>query len=475
MFSQPITALRKKQAGLLISSTTLIFVVFCSTFYSRIFCAITSAPSILNFLHFPVVLFVMTIAICSSRVKDRHQIAVAWALFAGIWILLCVMFASAFLNDAGIANVVINFLILGEPFMFLLAISCIGVTVEKLNKLRRWLLISAVINLVLAILQRFLLVAGHISAAPYDETDGVQGVFFISGAGGYISTAVSVSFSIYCILYLKIIPLWIRILGLVATIYQIQISDTKQVVLVSGLAWLILVLSKFQNLKKLLIYGICIALVVAVFLWAVHNLEAFESYAHWLSRDDINNSGTGGGLDVKLEGIRRVLNYYRSPLNWFLGLGPGHTLGRLGGWTINDMWSILSQLGATKHPLYEEMWGFINSNWIALSTTLYVPLFSWAGIWGDQGWLGVAAYLFLGFIVWNYFCIDDFCKWLALTIFVYGFFLTQMEEPGFMLTMAMLIGLRWHEHRINLTNRNGSCSCRKYSAGAYTSSPISHH
>ncbi len=447
MINQPTTILRKKKARF-IKSSTLVFIAFSTAFYSRIFCSIARAPSILNFFHFATIPFAMVVAMSATRTKDYRQLNAVWSIFFALLIFLGVMLASAIVNHAGIPNVIVNFLILGEPFMFLIAIACIDFHAESLNKFRRWLIVSALINLLLAIIQKFLLVAGHISAAPYDETDGVQGVFFISGAGGYISAAVSVSVSIYCILYLKTVPLWIRIFGLVGTIYQIQIADTKQVLLVSGLAWGLLALSKVQDLRKLLVYVTCIGLAIAAFWWATHNIELFEVYVQWFSRDDINNSNSGGGLDVKTEGIRKVLSYYHSPINWLLGLGPGHTLGRLGGWTISDMWSILSRLGATKHPLYDEMWSFINNNWIALSTTLYVPLFSWAGIWGDQGWLGVAAYLYLGFLVWKYFCIDDYCKFLTLTIFVYGFFLTQVEEPGFMLSMVTLIGLRWHEHRI---------------------------
>lgn len=449
MLSQPTVISRKKKAKI-IKNSTLIFAAFSTAFYSRIFCSITRAPSILNFFHFATVPLVMAVTLSTTRTKDRHLIHAVWSIVVALLILLGVMLASAIVNNAGIPNIIINFLMLGEPFMFLIAIICVDFSIKSLNQFRRWLIISALINLFLAIIQKFLLVAGRISAGSYNETDGVQGVFFISGAGGYVSAAISASVSIYCILYLKTVPLWLRILGLIGTIYQIQIADTKQVILVSGLAWMLLALSKFQNLGKVLTYVTCIGLVVAAFWWAIHNIEFFEVYAQWLSRDDINNSDSGGGLDVKMEGIRRVLSYYRSPLNWFLGLGPGHTLGRLGGWTINDMWSILSRFGATKHPLYDEMWSFVNSNWIALSTTLYVPLFTWAGVWGDQGWLGMTAYLYLGFLVWKYFCIDDFCKFLVLTVFIYGFFLTQVEEPGFMLSMAILIGLRWHEHRIHL-------------------------
>ncbi|WP_310410841.1 hypothetical protein [Chamaesiphon sp. OTE_8_metabat_110] len=399
-------------------------------------------------MHFAIVPFVVAIVLSTARTKDRRLVSRTWSLIIAMGIFLGTIVFSAIVNNAGIPNVIINFMMLAEPFMFILAITCVDFTVEGLNKLRRWLIISAIINLVLAIAQKILLLAGRISAHPYNETDGVQGVFFISGAGGYISAAVSVSVFIYCFLYQKQVPLWIRILGLIGTIYQIQIADTKQVILVSGLAWIILASSKIQNIRKIVMYLSCFGLALGAFWWLIHNVAGFEAYAQWMNRSDINNNEAGGGLDVKTEGIRRVLAYYRSPLNWLVGLGPGHTLGRLGGWTINDMWSILSLVGGTKHPLYDEMWSFINSNWIAWSTTLYVPLFSWAGIWGDQGWLGIAAYLYLGFLVWHYFCIDDFCRFLMLTIFIYGFFLTQMEEPGFMLTMAMLIGLRWQEHRV---------------------------
>ncbi len=450
MSSSNIIFLNKKKG--LVKNSTLIFIAFATTFYSRIFCSITRAPSILNFLHFAIVPLVLAIVMSTTRTKDRRQTSCIWSMLVALGIFLVVMVISAIVNNAGIPNVIINFMILTEPFMFVIAITCVDFPIESLNKLRRWLINSAIINLVLAIAQRFLLVAGRISAAPYNETDGVQGVFFISGAGGYISAAVSVSVFIYCFLYRKQVPLWMRILGLVGTVYQIQIADTKQVILVSGLAWIVLALSKIHNMKKIAIYLSCLGLALGAFWWLIHNVAGFEAYSQWMNRSDINNSEAGGGLDVKTEGIRRVLTYYRSPLNWLVGLGPGHTLGRLGGWTINDMWSILSLIGGTKHPLYDEMWYFINHNWIAWSTTLYVPLFSWAGIWGDQGWLGIAAYLYLGFLVWHYFCVDDFCRFLLLTIFIYGFFLTQMEEPGFMLTMSMLIGLRWQEQRLGIAN-----------------------
>ncbi|OKH23034.1 hypothetical protein NIES593_11270 [Hydrococcus rivularis NIES-593] len=451
-------ATRKKKKSFSINNSTLILLAFSTAFYSRIFCSITGAPSALNFFHFVSVSFALVVALATSRTRDRKQIALSWTLLWWLLVFLGTMVASALINGAGIINVVFNFLLLGEPFMFLLAIVVIPLSPASLKQMRLWLLVSALINLLLAQLQRILLLSGNISAAgmrgTMDATDGVQGVFFVTGAGGYVSAAVSVSAALYFFLYVKAVPLWIRIFGLIGAIHQILISDTKQVLLTSILAWVVLVLTKVQNIKKLLGYLIAFALAVSAFVWAAQNLEAFSVYGYWFGRsylfgiDDPQNSALG----VKSEGIRMVLSHYHSPLNWFFGLGPGHTLGRLGGWSIREYWTILSRLGATDPPLYDEIWKFINGNWLALTTTLVVPLFSWAGIWGDLGWVGLGVYLYLGFIVWQRLCLDDLSRFLLLTVFVYGFFLTQMEEPGFMLTIAAFIGLRWHENRSKFQN-----------------------
>ncbi|MCL6436065.1 MAG: hypothetical protein K6T90_18005 [Leptolyngbyaceae cyanobacterium HOT.MB2.61] len=76
---------------------------------------------------------------------------------------------------------------------------------------------------------------------------------------------------------------------------------------------------------------------------------------------------------------------------------------------------------------------------------MFSPLFSWAGFWGDLGILGVMTYLYLVFLVWRWFAIDDFCKYLLLTLFVFGWIFAQLEEPGHMLFVAYMIGLRWQE------------------------------
>ncbi|MEO1376857.1 MAG: hypothetical protein AAFW70_21690 [Cyanobacteria bacterium J06635_10] len=71
-----------------------------------------------------------------------------------------------------------------------------------------------------------------------------------------------------------------------------------------------------------------------------------------------------------------------------------------------------------------------------------------AGIWGDLGFLGLAAYLYLAYIVWNRIAKDDFSRFNLMTLFVYGWIITQMEEPAQTMVIAIMIGLEWHERRI---------------------------
>ena len=105
-----------------VSTTTLILFTFCTIFYSRIFCSIAHAPSALNFFHFVAALFTFGVAITTARTKNQEQVSISRALLIGLFIFVITMFASAILNEAGLVNLVFDFLILGEPFLLLVAI-----------------------------------------------------------------------------------------------------------------------------------------------------------------------------------------------------------------------------------------------------------------------------------------------------------------------------------------------------------------
>ncbi|MFM5900436.1 MAG: hypothetical protein ACKPCG_00920 [Dolichospermum sp.] len=380
---------KRSQKGL-IDNTTLIIIAFFTVFYSRIFCSITHAPSILNLAHFAVVPFVLGVILFTSPTKDHKQIAIIYSFILAIIIFLIAVLLSALWNNTGLINAVVSFMMLAEPFIFLLSIICIPMSAKSINRVKKWLIWSAVINFVLAAVQKPLIDAGKLYAKGFNGTDGCGGVFFVSGAGNYISASVSVAFALYFFTNEKTFPLWMRIMAFMAAFWQILFSDSKQLLLAYLIAWVLLVLVNYQDFGKTIKLLIAIAFFGFIFLWCVQNLEVFAAFTSW-ARPELY-SPNGEAWYAKFYSIRSILSDYQSPLNWLFGLGPGHTVSRLGVWFLKDYWSILGPLGATTSFIGQETMEFVNSFWLCYSSSLFSPIFGWAGIWGDLGILGVGAY-----------------------------------------------------------------------------------
>ncbi len=438
----------KEKKPIYLTSVTLILITFIAAFFPRIIAA-AGAPSAINFLHFLIAPFTLAVAISKSRTNNKTQIAISWELMTGCLLLLGVMIASALLNKAGEINIFLDYMILAEPFIVLLAIICIPLSKENYQKIRTWLLVACVINLLTAFIQKPLIDSGMIPRLPYTPQDAVQGVFYLSGAGNYVSCSISLAVALYYFLNAKIAPIWIRIFWLIAAFYQVLISDSKQIILTFFIAWLLLLFTKFNNLGKTLTYAISFILVVGIFVWAVQNLniEGLDAIKYWSERTHLYGPD-GQAVNSKFAGIRIVLSHYKSPLNWLLGLGPGHTIGRVGGWVLRDYQNMLVPLGATIHPASIETWNALQNDWLVQESSLFIPMFSWAGIWGDLGLLGLGIYLYLCYIVWSRIAKDDFSRFNLMTLFVYGWIITQMEEPAQTIVIAIVIGLQWHERRI---------------------------
>jgi hypothetical protein len=429
--------------------STLAIAAFSSAFYSRIICSVTRLPSVLNHLHFLIVPVTTFIILSSSRPKNPRQVAIVWMLLAGLLIFLSSMIASALINNAGYINIVFDFLLLGEPFMLLLSIICVPMSIKSFEYFRTWMINSSWINMVLAFIQWPLLKFHKISAGGLDETDGMAGVFFVSGAGNYVSSTVSIYFGLYYLMYAKEAPIWLRYGALVAAFLQLQLSDSKQVLFALLFGCILLVVLTMKSLEKTLGYIIAIILFVIVFYWCVENVEAFGAFKNYLHKDGVYGPN-GEAPRIKPIAFNIIPTFYHSPLNWLFGLGPGHTAGRLGGWLLKENWAILGPLGATMHQASTALLEAYFSSWLALESTMFCPLFFWAGIWGDLGLAGLGAYLLMGFIIWRYVCVDNFSRFLLLSVAGFGFIFTQMEEPGYMFYTAAIIGLRWHEKNAQL-------------------------
>ena len=427
------------------NNTNLIILAFASIFYARIVCSTFGIPSIVSQAHFLVIPFVFWIILATAPTRDAKQIKLVYSLLLGLFLLLIAIFASGFWNETGFINAVISFMMLGEPIIFLIAIVSIPMSAKSCSKLKKWLMWSALINFVLAAVQKPLIDADKLYAEGFNGTDGCGGVFFVSGAGNYLSASVSFAFALYFFNNKKN-PLLIRWAALIAACWQLLFSDSKQLILAYVVAWILLILLNIQDIRKTISLIIGIFIFLLVFFWCVQNLESFSSFTSW-ARPELYETD-GEAWYAKFYAVRAILEKFQSPMNWVLGLGPGHTVSRLGAWFLVDYWSILSRLGATYTTLGTDAMRFVGTYWLTSGSSLFSPVFGWAGIWGDLGLFGLGTYLYLAYLVWQNFGLDSTLRVTLLSIVVLGFIFTQMEEPGYMVSLSLLLGLAWHEQRL---------------------------
>lgn len=447
MFNSVESTIRKPARNLVwTNNTNLIIFAFSLVFYGRIFTTLTPAPSILVHAHFVIVPFVLGIALTTTQTRNQQQTKLVQSLLWGLFIFFLAILASALWNQAGFINVIASFMMLGEPMMFLAAIICIPMSQQSFIRIQRWFMGSVVINFLLAAVQKPLIDTGKLDGHGFDGTDGCGGVFFVSGAGNYVSASVSIAFALYFLSNGKKFPLWVRITAILAASWQLLFSDSKQLVFAYSLAWVLLIIFNFKDVGKTIRLLLGIMITGFVFFWCVQNIEAFSAFNAW-ARPDLYGED-GDAWFTKFYSVKVILTEFRSPVNWLFGLGPGHTVSRLGAWFLQDYRWILEPLGATTTSIGVQSREFIRSFWLAYSSSLFSPIFGWAGIWGDIGLVGLSAYFYLAFLVWQYFGLDNSLKITLLTTLILGFIFTQIEEPGYMLSLALLLGLAWQKKRL---------------------------
>ncbi|MEL6454974.1 MAG: hypothetical protein AAFQ40_09685 [Cyanobacteria bacterium J06623_5] len=417
--------------------STLALLAFATLFFSRTLDAL-GAPSLINFAHFLFVPLASGLIIIESKVRDRKQILSAYALLSLLCLFFIVHLVSALANDAGIINVILNFLLLTEPFIMLLALVSIPLSIKRIKQLKNWVALFAFYNLFLAYFQRYVLGTAN--------PDFLYGAFF-SVAGATVSAIVSLVFSVYYLISEKTQPLWVRSLILVAALWQIIISDTK---LVLGSFLIGFILFSFSKINtRTIIYIILSLFLCLFFFWAMENIEFFNAYAIWIKPELFTNFDSEF-YRAKLMTFSIVPQYYDSFMDHLFGLGPGHGVGRLGGWMLEKYSHLLTPVGAT-HP-YPSMRADImtaaaTESRNVIGTAMYGPVFSWAGIWSDLGIVGLSSYLLIWIFIWQRYCPHDFSKYIVAATLTTGLFPGYLEEPSSMLFTTFVIGLWWHEQK----------------------------
>lgn len=409
--------------------SNLILLVIAIAFFPRVITAI-GVPPIINFLHFPFVLGLFG----SVLTKIQNNPILRHILFS-IIALLGLICASALVNSAGVINVVLDFLLLAEPFLLLLVIIGTWMSRSSVERLRSGLMLFTFIHIVFVYYQFFII------RSP--DPDDVQGIFIGQGAGHHVGGAIALTAAIYFfVVYRGVLSIWLRTFVAIFLAADIIFSDSKQVIVAFLVSLIILLITKLKSIKEILQYS-SITIIAVGFVYKLAETFFPSSLGFW-SRDNrfIN------GLTVKFSVFSIINSHYQSFLNWLFGLGPGHTIGRLG-WLIPDYAEYLKPLGVTSSPVTEIIFAVNDTNPLTnkfTGSSMFSLTFSWTGVWGDLGILGLGIYLYLWFLVWHT-CSDDLSRFFLITIFVLGTIFSWMEEPGYMLFMVSLIGFEWQKNR----------------------------
>lgn len=431
--------LRAKRKGY-IQLSTLMLLAFSSAFFPRVL-TLLKFPSIVGLLHLGIVPWVCVFTLTKTKIKQLNQVAAIQELIFALLLFLCINLASAILNNAGIINVFLNFLLLCEHFLLLITIISLPLTPEKLVKVRAYILFASFTNTIFAYVQRYVLKL-HLREG---LEDNIKGVFIGQGAGHVVGASDALTFGIYYLATAKTVPIGIRIAVALATFWHMNMADAKQVLLVFGLSAVLLLFTKFKNIGEALKYLIGAVVLGYAFLWCMQNVPAFDAFNTWVRPDMYGPDGEATRL--KSATFRVVPTFYTSFLHPLLGLGPGHTVTRLGGWMLKEYEALLKPLGPTIHPASGAVWSEVGKSWLGNQSSMFSPLFGWAGIWGDLGFLGLASFLYIWSVVWRRLCFNDISRYIVLNILSFGLVFSQMEEPGYMLYVVSLIGIQWQERQ----------------------------
>lgn len=416
-----------------INTSILVLIGVATAFFPRVLTEL-GAPKLINFIHFAFVIyaFLVIVPTLSSRVSLD--------MLKGLGLFLLAICLSAIVNSAGAINVLLEFLLLTESLLLLVIITGERWSLKTIRRFRFWIFGFAMINTLFSFYQTFALGL---------HGDDVKGVFLEQGAGHHINGAVALTAAVYFYNTHVIKTRWILNTLVISCVLVVIFSDAKQVLAAFLASLIVLSLLKVADFGKLVRYALMLGGGAGLLVWASKTI--FPALNHWAKIDLITQ-----GIALKFSVFPILASYYDSILQLAFGLGPGHTIGRLG-WLMPRYGEYLMAFGATDSHITQNIFAIQEGHWMTNSVTgssMWSLLYSWSGVWGDLGIFGLLSYLLLWALVWFYLAKDDLSRFLLLSIFVFGGIFSWMEEPGYMLFVISIIGLRYQE--ISALNRLSS-------------------
>ena len=372
------------------------------------------------------------------RNKNLH------ALLFGLLGLLWVISVSALINNAGALNIFLDILLLSEPFLMLLLMTASPMSRQDIYRFQLVLLLLLAVHLIICYFQYY--TRAHLGP------DEVDGLFLGQGNGPHVAGAVGVVSAVYYYARFPFPSFILRLITVLSLFLLVVATESRYVLGTVLLAVGALVLLKLKSFKQFMQYATLLVIGAGgIFLSA---MLIFPQMFRLLTE----MHGLEEGLTIKFGVFPLLLSYFDTFLNWLFGLGPGHTAGRLGK-ILPEYYELFSPWGATISPVTQAVYDLQESSWVSQSvhgkikgSSLWSPFFSWAGIFGDLGLLGIGLYLGLWFLIFQRFCPDDLSRFFLFNTLILAGIYGWLEEPGYMLLVAALIGLNWQEYQLQTSN-----------------------
>lgn len=411
----------------------LLAITFLFVMFPRVLTAL-GAPKTVDFFH-----FIFIVACFFVTLIGLKQIPKLFLPLGGLFVTYNL---SGFWNEAGTINIILGFLLIAEPIIFAFAFSNVKSGGRDEQNLKRLVYFIVFSHLLFSFVQVFIL--GYID-------DDVKGILIGMNNGHHVGGGISMLAIVYFITTSTIKNNFFRWFLCIALLMQILLSDSKQIVLIfiiTSIGYGLLYHYKFRDL----IIKLLLIVIGAIFLlFLISFVHGFQSWQN---------------IDVLVEGIEQKLSvfeveiyYFDSWINWFLGLGPGHSISRLG-WLIPDYYHILEPFGVSQHEASRAIMFANQDNWISNSITgssLFSLFFSYAGLWGDVGFVGFFFYFSCWYYIWKQLAITGPQKFLLLSLFVFGGTFAYLEEPSltlFLVSIIMLLKFESTNNQKRLTNEN---------------------
>jgi hypothetical protein len=138
-----------------------------------------------------------------------------------------------------------------------------------------------------------------------------------------------------------------------------------------------------------------------------------------------------------------------------LGLGPGKTASRVAWLAPSD--GSLTSLGITPSDLTVRLYWLWNNDPRSDTSTGAAPFFSWLGVFGDTGILGLGSYIWCWVLLWRLAgpgTLGRTARSIIAFTLVLGLLFNWLEEPALMAVIGLLLGVAISRQRALLREQH---------------------